>query len=108
MPSKLKYEVTASVGKYTKDGEEKTRYLRCGSVFENEKGHLSVKLDCVPVGQEWSGWFSLFEPREQGQDRTPQDAYRKREPYQARDNGGGDGPDDSDEIPFTSLKLPWP
>lgn len=66
----IKYEVTATVGTY-KDaqGNEKKRYQRCGSVFENDKGHLSMKLDAIPTGNEWSGWFSFFEPKERESDR---------------------------------------
>jgi hypothetical protein len=106
MPTKLKYELTATVGTYIKNGEEKKRYQRCGSVFENEKGHLSVKLDCLPVSNEWSGFFSCFEPKEQGRDRTPQDGYRVQQQgsqrSQPRDNGGGDA--DGEEIPFAAAE----
>jgi hypothetical protein len=54
---------------------------------------MSIKLDCIPVGQEWNGWASLFEPKDQGRDRTPADAYRKPA-AQSRPA------DDGDDIPF--------
>ena len=58
-----KYDVVAVTGTYTNaQGEEKKRYLNCGAVFETEKG-LSLKLEGIPVGSEWNGWLSLFEPR---------------------------------------------
>lgn len=41
-----------------------------------------------------------------GRDRTPADGYRKKEPYQPRDNGGS-GPDDSDDIPFRECLYPF-
>lgn len=60
----VKYDVLARTGTYTNaGGEEKSRWMKCGVVFENEKGYLSLKLEGIPVGQEWSGFFSLFEPK---------------------------------------------
>lgn len=47
--------------KYTANGQEKTRWIRCGAVFGGDKG-FSLKLDCVPVN--CTGWFSLFPPKE--------------------------------------------
>ena len=62
--SRVKYDVLARTGTYTNaGGEEKSRWMKCGVVFENEKGYLSLKLEGIPVGQEWSGFFSLFEPK---------------------------------------------
>lgn len=101
MATKLKFELMASNGTYQKDGEEKKRWVRCGTCFENDKGQLSIKLDVVPAGPEWSGWFSLFEPKEQGRDRTPQDSYRQPQGGQQRQPQPREY-DDSDEgsIPF--------
>ena len=49
------YDAVATVGTYKdRNGEEKKRYVNVGSVFENDKGQLSLKLDSVPVGNEWS------------------------------------------------------
>lgn len=93
--AKLKYEVVATVGTYTKGGEEKKKYQRIGSIFEGDKG-FSLKLDCVPVGQEWNGWASLFEPKENGRDVSADEAMRRRAPAsQSRHDDG-----DSDDIPF--------
>lgn len=63
MASRIVYDVVATNGTYTINGEEKKRYVTCGKVFENDQGHLSIKLDTIPAGPEWSGWFSLFEPK---------------------------------------------
>lgn len=41
-----------------KDG--KTRWHKCGAVFESDKG-LSLKLESLPIG--FDGWLSLREPR---------------------------------------------
>jgi hypothetical protein len=69
----VKYEVTAKLGTYTDhQGNEKSRWQKCGIVFENDRGNLSLKLEAVPVGSEWEGWFSLFEPKPREQKRQPQ------------------------------------
>lgn len=107
-----KYDAVATIGEYKdRNGETKKRYVNVGSVFENDKGNLSLKLDAVPVGQEWSGWISFFEPKERDGQRNPQggrdvpasEAMRKpagqhqqakQNAYQPDDGG------DSDPIPF--------
>ena len=62
--SKFKYEVTVTGGKYMKDGVEKTKYYRIGSVIETKNG-LMLKVDNIPVIEGgWSGWAYLNEPRE--------------------------------------------
>lgn len=58
----IKFDVMAKTGTYTdKEGNEKSRWQKCGVVFEGDKG-WSLKLEAIPVG-EWNGWFSLFEPK---------------------------------------------
>lgn len=58
----IAYRVMASTGEYTdRDGQTKKRWQQCGAVFEKD-GRLSLKLESLPVGPDWSGWFSLFEP----------------------------------------------
>jgi hypothetical protein len=62
--SKFKYEVTVTGGKYMKDGVEKTKYFRIGSVIDTKNG-LMLKLDNLPIIEGgWSGWAYLNEPRE--------------------------------------------
>ena len=57
------YEVTVRAGTYQKDGQEKVRYQRIGSVIETKKGPM-LKLDQVPLVEGgWQGWAYLFEPR---------------------------------------------
>lgn len=85
----LKYEAVAVVGK-DKDG--KPKYLRVGAVFESDKG-LSLKLDCVPAGNEFNGWINFYTPKPKG-DRAP--ASQRSEAPQGHQ--GGDL--DSDSIAF--------
>ena len=93
--SRLKYEVVASNGSYTnKNGEEKKRYTKCGVVFENDKGQLSIKMDSIPCGPEWSGWFNLFEPKPY--DNKPMDSH-----HQAKANGYQRQPDKEKTMPRT-------
>lgn len=82
--SKLVYEITASVGKYTNQaGEQKNRYQRIGSVIETKNG-LMMKLDQMPVFEGgWSGWAYLNAPK-------PQDNSKSQ----------GHFKDESDDIPF--------
>ena len=58
------YEVTVKAGSYQKDGQEKVRYQRIGSVIETKKGPM-LKLDQVPLVEGgWEGWAYLFTPKE--------------------------------------------
>lgn len=60
------YEVTVKAGTYLKDGQEKIRYQRIGSVIETKKGQM-LKLDQMPLVEGgWSGWAYLFEPKVDG------------------------------------------
>jgi len=74
--SKL-FDVVAAVGKYTDaGGNEKTRWVNVGSMFEGRDGRgPSIKLDAVPAG-EWNGWLSCFAPKDrqerQSEDRRPE------------------------------------
>lgn len=64
------YEVTVRAGTYQKDGQEKVRYQRIGSVIETKKGPM-LKLDQVPLVEGgWQGWAYLFEPRTDDQKAT--------------------------------------
>ncbi len=58
------YEVTVKAGTYQKDGQEKVRYQRIGSIIETKKG-LMLKLDSVPLVENgWTGWAYCFSPKE--------------------------------------------
>lgn len=87
-----KYDAVATIGKYTdRNGDEKKRYLTVGAVFENDEGHLSMKLEAVPVGTEWSGWLSFYIPKEREASPPKEDA--KANAYQPQ-------PGFDDGIPF--------
>jgi len=82
------YEVTVKAGTYQKNGEEKVRYQRIGSVIETKKGQM-LKLDQMPLVEGgWSGWCYLFPPKTDEQKMSPQ----------KQSNDGF--PDDGDDVPF--------
>lgn len=108
MPSKKTHDVVATVGEYESQGQKKKRYVNCGSAFTDETGRISIKLDSVPVSPEWSGWLSLFEPKQneskpfskplppEGQTRPAQGGRKPSLPSQ----DVGSFPLSEDEIPF--------
>ena len=70
------YEVTVRAGTYQKDGQEKIKYQRIGSVIETKKG-LMLKLDQVPLVEGgWEGWAYLFEPKEVGHNPLSNNAVK--------------------------------
>lgn len=79
------FDATATIGRYTnKDGEEKKRYVTIGSVFQDDQGRMSLKLDAVPCGPEWSGWVSFYPVEERGQRSTQRPQERPITPEQER------------------------
>ena len=62
--SKIKKEISCVVGTYTnKDGVEKKRYQRIGSIIETRNGEM-LKLDNIPLVQGgWDGWCYIQDPR---------------------------------------------
>ena len=54
-------DVCFPAGKYVKDGEEKTRWMKVGVEIETDKGRR-IKLDAIPVVNSDNGlWLSVFE-----------------------------------------------
>ncbi len=55
---KRTFDLVTINGKYTdKDNNEKVRYQKIGTVFEDEKGQ-KIKVDLLPVG--WDGWAYMY------------------------------------------------
>lgn len=88
----------ASNGEYTNAaGEKKKRWIRVGTLFKGEDGSLSQKLDVIPIGPEWSGWFNLYpldDPQQQGGGQQTQ-----QQPQNAAAQAQG-APDGDEDIPF--------
>lgn len=96
MASTLKFEVAAVVGEYTnRDGETKKRYQNVGTVWENDKGQMSMRLESLPLSKDWNGWLSFFDPKPRdGAKSAPKPAAK---PAQSSSDGFSDNLDD---VPF--------
>lgn len=57
----LRYDVICKNGSYTKDGVEKTKWMKVGVCMDTKQGSLAVKLESLPVN--FDGWLSLAEPK---------------------------------------------
>ena len=111
MPSRKKFDAVATIGEYTdRNGDKKKRYSTIGTVFEDENGRLSLKLDTIPIGPNWSGYVNFYEPRDprpadDGRPAASQAQHRANN-YERAAHGGrapqpsADAYDDGDEIPF--------
>tara|TARA_Y100000310_G_scaffold83131_1_gene79808 strand:+ start:2760 stop:3014 length:255 start_codon:yes stop_codon:yes gene_type:complete len=61
----------ATVGKYTdNNGQEKTRYQRVGTLMKRDDGSVCLKLDCVPIGPEFTGWVNFYDIEEKQQQQA--------------------------------------
>lgn len=93
MANKKKFDAVYSGEKYTNgQGEEKTRYLNIGVVFERDDGSLSMKLESLPVN--FSGWINFYPPKEQ--DNAKQASRAGQAANQARGSSDPFG----DDTPF--------
>jgi hypothetical protein len=64
MALKKTKNLVATMGKYTdNDGNEKSRYLTIGSMFERADGTICLKLDSIPIGQDFTGWVNCYDPK---------------------------------------------
>lgn len=60
--STVKFRVVQTIGSYEdKEGNTKNSYQEVGVVFENEKGHVSMKMNAYPLPNEKGEvWLNLF------------------------------------------------
>lgn len=78
---------------YIHNGEEKTRWLKCGSLFQNDQGAYSVKLLAVPFACGDNNWFRVFEPKQR--DNPNPQSKPAPQPGQAKMSDF-----ENDDIPF--------
>lgn len=88
--SKVLKEIKVITGTYTnKEGQQKNRYSRIGSVIDTKSGPM-IKIDSIPLKEGgWDGWAYMNDPVE-----TPYAA-----PQSGRAMGRGVGAHD-DDVPF--------
>ena len=92
--AKKVFDAAVSTGTYTdSQGQEKKRWVNVGAVFEHDGGGMSLKLETVPVGKEWSGWISFFVKEREYQ--QPKEASKANAYQPQADASGG-----FDEVPF--------
>jgi len=58
---KRRYEVIATVGKWTHQDTKKPvkRSVAVGAIYESTGGKLVLRIDAIPVAPDWSGWMQL-------------------------------------------------
>ena len=71
--SRILKEITIIAGQYkNKDGVQKNRYQRIGSIIETKNGDM-LKLDQMPlIDGGWNGWAYINDPRQEEQGRSEQ------------------------------------
>lgn len=69
------HDLLATIGEYTdrQTGEKKKRRVKIGTAFVDDHGRQSLKIECIPVGPDWSGWVGVFEIRDQEQKKDDDD-----------------------------------
>lgn len=66
------------------ENEGKGIWIKCGVVLQKPNGKMSLKLDAVPVGNDFDGWMVISERRQQnGQDlhHTPEIPQEQDAPF---------------------------
>jgi hypothetical protein len=99
--SSLEFEVVSANGTYTgADGQEKTRWLKCGVVFKSDKGSYTMKLEAIPARRNENGelWLNLFVPKKKEQP-AQQQGFRDQSPNTTSASQPESGFPDPD-IPF--------
>lgn len=95
MAMQKKFDLVFSGEKYRdRNGDEKTRFVNVGAVFERDDGTLCAKLESIPVG--FTGWLNLFEPRERDDKPQRQAPQQRSEPYTGKPREASD----EDDLPF--------
>ena len=51
----------------TSDGSRKTYWSQHGSMWIDDNGLVTIRLDSIPIGEKWTGYMKAFpsKPREQ-------------------------------------------
>jgi hypothetical protein len=92
--SKVLKEIKVITGNYkNKNGEQKNRYSRIGSIIDTSKGPM-LKIDNIPLKEGgWDGWAYLNDP-------MPQDDGGVPNPHPQIRRTGGNFDNMEDDIPF--------
>lgn len=93
--SSIKQRWNIVAGKpYTKDGEQKKQWIRCGRAVQWDDGNIQIEIDAMPCFAGFDGKMSLF----------AEDDSKRQAPSQSRGQGRQAPPVDDFEqdssIPF--------
>lgn len=70
---KKQYDIKYAAREYkTSDGTQKTYWSQHGSMWIDDNGSITIKIDSIPVGEKWTGYMKAFptKPREQQPQKT--------------------------------------
>ncbi len=85
-------KLVAITGTYTnREGQEKNRYQRVGTLFKRDDDSLVAKYECIPIG--WDGWANAYDLDEDRQQNN-QAGMKKARAAAAPE------PELDDDIPF--------
>jgi hypothetical protein len=65
---KKQYDIKFAAREYqNSNGEKKTYWSQHGSMWIDDNGSITIKIDSVPVAEKWNGYMKAFptKPREQ-------------------------------------------
>ncbi len=88
-------DLVATVGTYQDrdTGQEKKRRQKCGVVFkDDERGHVSIKLDALPLSPEWSGYLNIFFDEDRPEQSGGQITYSSPKEVPVAGESGADIP----------------
>lgn len=100
MAAKKTHDAVCAGEKYTdRDGNEKTRYVNMGVLFQRDDGSMFAKIETIPVG--FTGWVNFYEPRDEDGNKAerPRRVARPQRTA-APPTAGSPGAFDDDDIPF--------
>lgn len=61
---KTQYDIKFAARKYKNaSGEEKTFWSTHGTLWVDEDGNISMKLDSIPQSTNWDGWMRAFKQK---------------------------------------------
>lgn len=66
--------------KYMKGAEEKTQWIKVGSLTVWDDGGISEQIDALPTGNWWDGKLSVFEEKPQDNASTSQPQSQQQSP----------------------------
>ncbi len=106
MAAQFMGDVCSKTGTYNdQNGNQKSRYTKIGSWFQDDQGRISIKMDALPVPQlDQQGrlgcWLSLF--HKQDDQQTGNDQFNRQQqtrPQHPRP-AANRPPSGNDEVPF--------